>query len=202
LEDIFAHAVTNTVGQPETGGESSNPFVGTWTGDDGTVTITGSTWEMTGDVKGTYTRNGNRATLATTHYWSYYGWEPITGIPQYTATVSGNTLTVLYDGETLRFTRETGGGSANPFVGTWTGDGGALTIANSTWELAEDVKGTYTRRGNGATLATTHYWSLNRWVSITGEPLHTANVSGTTLVVNYYDETLMFTKKSGVSGSF
>jgi len=68
------------------GGSDSNPFIGTWVGDDGsTVTITDSTssYEAPGQekVSSTYTRNGNTATF---QIGSYVG----------TAIVSGNTMTI------------------------------------------------------------------------------------------------------------
>jgi hypothetical protein len=202
MEDIVSHRVINYVGQPED--DSSNPFEGSWTGDDGALTITDSTWELAGDVKGDYTRNGNMATLTITYYWSGFGWMQTTGVSFYTATVSGTTLTVAYDGETLAFTKVSGGASANPFLGTWTGDDGVITIVNSAWEMAEVVRGTYTRIGNVATFATTHVWSYSyrRWDPITGEPPYTATVLGNTLTVIYAGKTLVYTKKSGDTGAY
>jgi hypothetical protein len=61
-----------TGGNGNGNGGSSNPFVGTWTGTGAasglTLTVTDSTWEKGGDVKGTYTRSGSTATCTTTHY--------------------------------------------------------------------------------------------------------------------------------------
>jgi predicted small secreted protein len=40
----------------------TNPFIGTWTGNDLTLVLTDSTWSVTtpdGPMQGTYTRNGN-----------------------------------------------------------------------------------------------------------------------------------------------
>jgi hypothetical protein len=92
------------------GNDGNNPFVGTWSiqinGQSGTLTMTDSTWELPGD-KGTYTRNGTTATLIRTHGKNGGGsWEEMPGMP-FTATVSGNTLTIDLDDEgSLTFTKQ------------------------------------------------------------------------------------------------
>ncbi|GHU36456.1 hypothetical protein FACS1894172_19370 [Spirochaetia bacterium] len=82
----------------------NNPFVGTWVGSDGTAYFEKSSWTIDvymGGVglKGTYTCNGNTATITYTQISNDRGvtWRPITSseASNYvkTATVSGNKLT-------------------------------------------------------------------------------------------------------------
>jgi fibronectin type 3 domain-containing protein len=96
-------------------GDSSNPFVGTWTGDSGTLTVTDSSWELEEFGKGTYTPTGSTAVLTATHSWQN-GW--VQNEPYYTldATVSGNTLSVTYSGQNLTFTQGSGGGGGETSV--------------------------------------------------------------------------------------
>jgi hypothetical protein len=95
--------------------DPSNPFVGTWTGEDSTLTMTAATWEIDGPVKakGVYTRDGNTATLTQTHEWlslSNGMWLPITGTrPISTAVISGNTMTRTSGSTTVTFTKTSGG---------------------------------------------------------------------------------------------
>jgi len=83
---------------------SNNPFVGTWVGSDGTAYFEESSWTINiymGGVglKGTYTYNGNTATVTYTQISDNGGvtWRPITSseASRYVrnATVSGNKLT-------------------------------------------------------------------------------------------------------------
>jgi hypothetical protein len=75
------------------------------------------------------------------------------------------------------------GGDSNPFVGTWTGGGYTMIIADSTWEIGGMVKGTYTHDGNAAVLTPTHYGNGTTWTVIPAgqsEP-STVTVSGNTL---------------------
>jgi hypothetical protein len=88
--------------------DGDNPFVGTWTGGGQTVTITASTWEMAEEAKGTYTRNGNTATLTPTHYWDDGEWVEIPAeyVSSSTVTVSGNTMSgVDGDGNPMTLTK-------------------------------------------------------------------------------------------------
>jgi fibronectin type 3 domain-containing protein len=85
------------------GGGSLTPFMGTWTGDGLTLTVTATTWEVEEEYKGTYTYTGNTATLTTTHYWDHGTWAlipPGQASPS-TATVSGNTMVGVYDGDSF-----------------------------------------------------------------------------------------------------
>jgi len=81
-----------------------NPFEGTWTGSHGTVYFESSSWTINvyqGGVglKGTYTYNGNTATITYTQISTDGGvtWRVITSAEASnyvrTATISGNTLT-------------------------------------------------------------------------------------------------------------
>jgi hypothetical protein len=120
---------------------------------------------------------------------------------------SSATTTLSFSSGTEIFP-DSGGGSSNPFVGTWFGDGGALTITDSTWEASEAARGSYTRSGNTATLTTTHYWDedYRTWVTMPSgmtSPI-TVTVSGDTMVV-YADDaaggSMTFTRGSGSGGS-
>ena len=82
----------------------NNPFVGTWVGSDGTAYFEASSWTINvyrGEVglKGTYTYDGNTATVTYTQISNDGGrtWRPITSseASRYviTATISRNTLT-------------------------------------------------------------------------------------------------------------
>jgi uncharacterized lipoprotein YehR (DUF1307 family) len=81
--------------------DDSNPFVGTYTGviegDAVTIIIAETTWEVRVDGEleesGTYTYKGNAATLKQD------------GEPDKVATISGKTLTAVFDGETYTFTK-------------------------------------------------------------------------------------------------
>jgi hypothetical protein len=72
--------------------------------------------------KGTYTRTGSTAVLIATHYWQN-GWraeeEPYT----LNASVSGNTLSINYNGQNLTFTRGSGGGNGDDNGGNGNGNG-------------------------------------------------------------------------------
>jgi uncharacterized protein (DUF2147 family) len=87
-----------------------NPFEGTWKGEEGgdTLTITDSGWEVEENSKGTYTRDGNNATLTVTHSWDEDNkkWEEEAGAATFSATVSGNTLTVDAGDEKMTFTKQ------------------------------------------------------------------------------------------------
>ena len=75
---------------------------------------------------GTYTRNGNNATL-----FSY-------GERVGAATVSGNRMTGTLDGDSFTFTRSTM--PPNPFAGTWTGSWDGIdieiVIGENNWAVA------------------------------------------------------------------
>ena len=84
----------------------NNPFAGTWVGSDGTAYFEDSSWTINvyyGDggvgLRGTYTYNGNTATIRYTHISDNGGitWRTITSseASRYarTATISRNTLT-------------------------------------------------------------------------------------------------------------
>jgi len=84
--------------------KENNPFVGTWVGSDGTAYFEESLWTINiymGGVglKGTYTHDGNTATVTYTQISDNSGvtWRTITSseASRYTrtATISGNTLT-------------------------------------------------------------------------------------------------------------
>jgi hypothetical protein len=192
------------------GGDSANPFLGTWTGEGLILTVTGSSWEAQETVKGSYTRIGNTAVLSVTHYWEYNRWiKQEEELPPYTATVSGNTLTAYIDGESIGLAKKADGGttvpgdSANPFLGTWTGEGLILTVTGSSWEAQETVKGSYTRTGNTAVLSVTHYWEYNRWIRQEEElPPYPATVSGNTLTAYIDGESIRFVKKTGSRNVF
>jgi hypothetical protein len=93
--------------------DPSNPFVGTWTGNGYTLTMTAATWEIDGTpkAKGIYTRDGNTATFTQTLEWSVGNWMPIALMggqkPTYTVAISGTTVTVNYNSITIPFTKET-----------------------------------------------------------------------------------------------
>jgi hypothetical protein len=192
------------------GTSGSNPFVGTWTGnvDGGTVslTVTASTWEVTGLYRGTYTRNGNVATFTATHYWDG-GWEAIP--PEYsqqptTVTVSGNTMAGSFEGQPMTFTKESGSDPSNPFEGAWTGNIYGeiinLTVTVSAWEATGFAKGTYTRNGNTATLTPTHEWK-DGWVELPSaerEPA-TFTVSGNTMTGVFWGQSMAFAKEGASS---
>ncbi|MDR1024949.1 MAG: hypothetical protein LBL56_04420 [Treponema sp.] len=82
--------------------DDSNPFVGTYTGNiEGghviTLVVAETTWEVRvdGDLEasGTYTYSGNIATMKQE------------GVPDQTATLSGKTLTAVFNGETFTLTK-------------------------------------------------------------------------------------------------
>jgi hypothetical protein len=113
---------------------------------------------------GEYERNGNRAT-----FWSSRG--------EGNATVSGNTLTGIFEG--VRFTLTRANTSANSFAGTWTGrfegEEVELAMGHTLWFLGVDSYieeyGTYTQTGTHVDLMDSDGYSLD-WV-----------FSGNTLIV-------------------
>ncbi|MDR3115443.1 MAG: hypothetical protein LBU25_07980 [Treponema sp.] len=187
------------------GGTEDNPFVGTWSGDGGTIIVTDSGWEWKENSKGTYARDGSTATLTVTHSWDEDAeeWVGFDGEAKASATVSGETLTITFGDNSLKLTKESNAGddsgsSSNPFVGTWSGDGGTVIVTDSKWTWEENLKGTYARDGSKATLTQTHKWnkSTSEWVENEGD-LRTATVSGKTLTVQLNDgSSLEFTKES------
>jgi hypothetical protein len=136
----------------------TNPFIGTWTGDDLTLVLTDSTWFVTtpdGPMQGTYTRNGNSG--------SFYMNGQLFG----TAAVLGNTM--LVNSTTMgQFTFTKGGGSnTDAFTGTWVNEEEYMKIvaSNGTWIMYKfwdddgwigGLKGTYTVSGNTANIKVTH----------------------------------------------
>jgi hypothetical protein len=119
---------TKTVTFVKGSGGGANPFAGTTWEDDGDVlTFTDTGWSLTNpdypedDIDGTYTYEGNTATL------SYEG-ETIA-----TATISGNTLTVdLEDGDTFTLTKGTGGGGTPVTLNSVTPNG---SVTQTTTQL-------------------------------------------------------------------
>jgi hypothetical protein len=89
------------------GDDSPNSFVGTWSGDQGTLTVTDSTWEIGNFAKGTYTYNGNAATFTATQFWQNEAWADIPADNQTTTsvTLSGNTLTGTFNDTSYIFTK-------------------------------------------------------------------------------------------------
>jgi hypothetical protein len=171
-----------------------------------------SNWVMGGSkaVKGTYTANGNTASLIVTHDWDDdEGWEPISPPIESTATLSGNTLTGSDDkGNPMTFTKWTAsGGSPNPFTGTWTGtvEGHSVTvnITDFTVETVGQAKGGYSYNGNTAVCTVTDFWNNGNgsWqpVGTNGPPPYPVTVSGNTLTA-YYNGNIIPLTKGGGSG--
>ena len=102
-------------------------------------------------------------------------------------------------------TSDDNGGSEpgdNPFVGTWVGEDNdkiTLDFTAKAWELnangTDYGSGTYTYKGNNATLTVTDAGASDAEVGEQG----TAKVSGKTLTL-IFDDTMTFTKKSGGGG--
>jgi hypothetical protein len=125
---------------------SSNPFLGMWWSGDGYsyIVIEDSTWEIPGEIKGTYTYTGTEARFTATHQWVGKGpegepgqpdaiggdgtpawsvnmgdeyWEKIEGgVYLFTAKVSGDRLIMTFEGSDTVLTRDSGGypGSNGP----------------------------------------------------------------------------------------
>jgi hypothetical protein len=160
-----ATITVNSVG----GGGSSNPFVGTWTADDGgstlTLTVTASDWEMEAE-KGTYNRNGNTATFIATHQKDWFNgsgnWVDIVP-PEIiaTATVSGNTMNWIDEKGPLSFTKEAD--AAMPII---TGHPQSAAYTAGTPAASLSVTANIADAGSGGNL--TYQWYSNTANSTSG----------------------------------
>jgi len=118
-----------------TGG--GNPFIGTWTGNGMTLVCTDSTWSNN-NYSGTYTHSGNSAIFTETTIVS-------SGLRFGTATVSGNTMTLIVE-ETDVYTLTKGSDVSNYNIGDTGPGGGKIFYKSATgftvYQNASDTTGT------------------------------------------------------------
>jgi len=110
--------------------EEDNPFIGTWSGSGLRLVITDTTWSN-GSMTGTYTHSGNSANFTQSN-----------GVSYGTATVSGDTMTVINSANHLTFTltKVIGGGGGSSGGDTYTPITQIPTnYLNTTWAMGNDI---------------------------------------------------------------
>jgi len=191
--------------------DPDNPFIGTWLSDDyedAVLEITVSTWrlEYRGDLmnSGTYEANGNSATLRITKVNPDLSDAEVGDVGTAKVSGGGKTLTVTFDDDVDTFTKKEEEPGNNLFVGTWISDeyeDAVLEVKASTWilEYRGDLmyNGTYTFKGNNATLTITKVNPDLSDAEVGDEGTATVSGDGKTLTVIFDGDVDTFTKDGG-----
>jgi len=165
LVAIIGFSMTACGGDDDSGG--GDPALnGTWESIGGELKLNNGNWEMSESAKGKYTTSGGTITITTTHFYSeddgkWYSRSQMKtlGVPEDqlaemfapqtgTYVITGTTLVMTIEGDTISFTKK-GGGSTPPggggnfaaFAGTWKNDADATDIITIT------ADGNWTRTG-------------------------------------------------------